>query len=330
MARAELDANTVTRLVADATAAPSMHNAQPWRFRFVADERLLLLHADPERSMPRSDPGNRALHIGCGAALFNLRVSAVHASLVPRTRLLPDPNDPLLLAAVRLADPTHAPQQKDLWRLYPAVPQRRTSRHPFSEEDIPEGVRLALEDAAAREEGVLLFPGRWHTDTVLDLVHDAESRDLMHPETNEDLVRWTRLGSEADTATDGVPEYAFGPRKKDGKAPVRDFSGRRPVADRGSTAFERTPHLALLSTRGDGPADWLRAGQALERVLLEGTLAGLSTSLTSHPLEDRGLRLLARDPGSGVGHVQMVLRLGYGPKGPATPRRPVGDVLAFT
>ncbi|MGV9550393.1 GAF domain-containing protein [Streptomyces ardesiacus] len=71
------------------------------------------------------------------------------------------------------------------------------------------------------------------------------------------------------------------------------------------------------------------SGQALERVLLESTLAGLSTSLTSHPLEDRELRLLARDPRSGVGHVQMVLRLGYGPKGPATPRRPVADVLSI-
>lgn len=327
MFQVRLDEKTVTALVAEATAAPSMHNAQPWRFRFVAGERLLQLRADPDRAMPRSDPGNRALHIGCGAALFNLRVSAVHASLVPQTRLLPDPRDPLLLAAVRLADPAEASQEKDLWRLHPAIPQRRTSRHPFSERDIPEGVRGTLQEAAAREDAVLLFPGRWHVETLLDLVHDAESRDLLHPEVNEDVVRWTRLGSEADTAADGVPEYAFGPRKREGKAPVRDFSGRRPVADRGSTAFEHTPHLALLSTRGDGPTDWLRAGQALERVLLEGTLAGLSTSLTSHPLEDRELRLLARDPGSGVGHVQMVLRLGYGPKGPATPRRPVRDVL---
>ncbi|WP_121712484.1 nitroreductase [Streptomyces sp. E5N91] len=329
MAQLRLDQRTVTTLVAEATTAPSMHNAQPWRFRFLAAERLVLLRADPERAMPRSDPGNRALHIGCGAALFNLRVAAVHASLVPRIRLLPDPRDPLLLASVRLADLSEAPQEKDLWRLHPAIRQRRTSRHPFSERDIPEDVRATLQAAAAREGATLLFPGLWHVDTLLELVRDAESRDLVRAEGTEDLVRWTRLGSEVDTAVDGVPAYAFGPRKSDGKAPVRDFSGRRPVPDRGSAAFERTPHLALLGTRGDGPRDWLAAGQALERVLLEGTLAGLSTSLTSHPLEDRELRLLARDPASGVGHVQMVLRLGYGPKGPATPRRPVPDVLSI-
>ncbi|GGY15056.1 Acg family FMN-binding oxidoreductase [Streptomyces djakartensis] len=322
-----LEEKTVARLVAAATAAPSMHNAQPWRFRFLTGERVVLLHADLERAMPRSDPDNRALHIGCGAALFNLRVASVHAGLAPRTRLVPEPEDPLLLAAVHLAGPAERAPDPDLARLYPAIRQRHTSRHPFADKDVPEDVRATLREAAAREGAELLFPGPWHADTVLELVRDAESRDVMDPAANEDLVRWTRLGPEADTAVDGVPEYAFGPRKRDGKAPVRDFTGRRPVADRGSTSFERTAHLALLSTPGDGPADWLRAGQALERVLLEATLADLATSLTSHALEDRDLRLLARDPGSGTGQVQMVLRLGYGPRGPATPRRPVADVL---
>ncbi|MGW1957881.1 Acg family FMN-binding oxidoreductase [Streptomyces sp. NPDC001920] len=327
MAERPLDEKTVTLLVAEATAAPSMHNAQPWRFRHLSGERVLLLRADPGRAMPRSDPDNRALHIGCGAALFNLRVAAAHAGLVPEATLLPEPDDPLLLAAVHLADPPENTQDEELTRLHPAIRQRHTSRHPFSEKDIPDDVQASLRNAAAQEGAVLLFPGAWHAETVLDLVSDAESRDTLDTDANEDLVRWTRLGPEADTAVDGVPEYAFGPRKRDGKAPVRDFAGRRPVADRGTTTFEHTPHLALLSTPGDGRADWLRAGQALERVLLEATLVDLATSLTSHALEDRELRLLARDPAAGTGQVQMVLRLGYGPRGPATPRRPVRDVL---
>ncbi|NED09350.1 nitroreductase, partial [Streptomyces sp. SID6648] len=57
MTHVQLDEQTVTTLVAEATTAPSMHNAQPWRFRFLAAERLLLLRADPDRAMPRSDPG---------------------------------------------------------------------------------------------------------------------------------------------------------------------------------------------------------------------------------------------------------------------------------
>jgi nitroreductase len=325
----QLDVRTVTELVADATSAPSMHNAQPWRFRYVGDAHILILSADLRRAMHRSDPGNRALHIGCGAALFNLRVAAAHAYLAAEVRVLPDPSDPLLLAEVRFPqDVADTPQDTDgLRRLYPAIARRHTSRYPFDEEDVPPEIRAALQEAAEREGAELLFPGPWHTESVVDLVRDAESRDALDPSALEDLSRWTRFGQEAETAVDGVPEYAFGPCRSDGKAPLRDFAGRQHVAGRSSTSFERNPHLALLSTPGDTPADWLRAGQALERVLLEATSAGLATSLTSHALECPDLRLLARDPVSGRGHVQMVLRLGYGLPGPATPRRPVGDVL---
>ncbi|WP_329331782.1 nitroreductase [Streptomyces sp. NBC_00663] len=330
MTERELDPKTVTSLIADATAAPSMHNAQPWRFRFVTGERLLVLRADLSRAMPRSDADNRALHIGCGAALFNLRVAAAHAGLSPRVRLLPDAGDPLALAAVHLPDAGVGPGADDLVRLYPVIGRRHTSRYPFEDKDLPDDVQDTLRAAAAQEGAELLFPGPWHVETVLDLVSDAESRDVLDPAGREDLQRWTRLGPEADVATDGVPEYAFGPRRRDGRAPLRDFAGRRPVADRGTVSFENRPHLALLSTPGDTAADWLRAGQALERVLLEATAAGLAGALTSHPLETRELRTLVRDPVAGRGPVQMVLRLGYGPQGPATPRRPVRDVLDVT
>ncbi|MFK4145380.1 Acg family FMN-binding oxidoreductase [Streptomyces sp. NPDC004065] len=328
------DVRTVTALAGAATAAPSMHNAQPWRFRYDGDTTTVFLSADPRRSMRRSDPGDRALHIGCGAALFNLRVAAAHEGLGAEVRLLPDPADPLLLAAVRLTGPAAGAPGGDedpgLGRLHPAIARRHTSRYPFDERDIPEGVRETLRAAAAREGAELQFPGVWHSEAVLELVRDAESRDALDPAASEDLTRWTRLGAEADAAVDGVPEYAFGPRPRGGRAPLRDFAGRRPVADRGTADFEQRPHLALLSTRGDTRADWLVAGQALERVLLEATSAGLATSLSSHSLESPDLRLLTRDPVGGHGHVQMVLRLGYGPSGPATPRRPVHEVLDIT
>ncbi len=108
---------------------------------------------------------------------------------------------------------------------------------------------------------------------------------------------------------------------------MRDFAGPRRVAGRDAADFERTPQPALLSTSHDHPEDWLRAGQAMERVLLLATLEGLSSSFATQPLEWTDLRWPLRDPVSGTGYTQMLLRLGYGPKGPGTPRRPVSDVL---
>ncbi|MER5379866.1 nitroreductase [Streptomyces sp. NPDC002688] len=323
----ELDTPTVKALVEDAAAAPSMHNAQPWRFRFRRADSTFELYADLERAMPHADPTTRGLHLGCAAALLNLRVAATHAGWAPVTELLPDPADTHLLAVVRLTGPAHAVNElaEDLAPLYPAIHRRHTSRQPFTEEAIPQAIKDALCAAALLEGGQLVFPGPWHVETLLDLVHDAEGRDAMDAAVSEELRQWTRTGTGA--ASDGVPDYAFGPRERSGRAPVRDFAGRRPVPGRAAAAFENAPQLALLGTAGDRPRDWLLAGQAMQRVLLQATLDGLATSLTSQSLEWPELRWAARDPQSATGFIQMVLRIGYGPAGPGTPRRSAGEVL---
>ncbi|MFF5313312.1 Acg family FMN-binding oxidoreductase [Streptomyces massasporeus] len=316
----------VRDLVHDAATAPSMHNAQPWRFRYVRRSRTFEMRADFERAMPRSDPRTRGLHIGCGAALLNLRVAVAHEGWHPETRLLHDPADPALLASLRLTAPGHG--DSDLDALYPAIQERHSSRFPFEETEIPDAVRRALAEAASHEGAVLTFPTSWHLREVLEAVQEAEARNLTDRGSDQDLADWTRIDAPSvNMADDGVPDYAFGPRKHGGKAPMRDFAGSRQVAGRGTANFERAPQLALVSTIHDRPEDWLRAGQATERVLLLATLEGLSSSFATQPLEWTDLRWPLRDPVTGAGYTQMLLRLGYGPKGPRTPRRPVSEVL---
>ena len=107
--------------------------------------------------------------------------------------------------------------------------------------------------------------------------------------------------------------------------PVRDFTPARPDPIR-YASFETTPQLAVLSTRFSAPADWLRAGQALQRVLLTAAARGVATTPLTQPLETADAWLV-RDPRSGVEEPQMILRLGYGLPVPPTPRRPVCEVL---
>ncbi|WP_369221165.1 nitroreductase [Streptomyces sp. R39] len=326
MTAPDVDANALTALVADATAAPSQHNAQPWRFRHLAAEGVLRLYADESRALPRTDPDTRGLHMGCGAALFNLRVAAAAAGRAPVVRLLPDPADPALLAEVAL-NGTGPPDQA-LAALYPAIPRRHSSRHPYSERPIPAGLREEMCEAAGAEGAQLVFPGTWHVQELLELVEDAEGREELDPGRRAETIRWTRTGPAGDQGpSDGIPVEAFGPGRYGPATPVRDFAAGRPVPGRGWAVFERNPQIALLGTGHDGPADWLRAGQALERVLLTATAGGLVTSMTSQTLEWPELRWVTRDPSSGMAHVQMVIRFGYGPEGSPSPRRPVPEVL---
>ena len=73
--------------------------------------------------------------------------------------------------------------------------------------------------------------------------------------------------------------------------------------------------------------DQLVAGYALQRVLLTLTDLGLASSMFSQPIEVKAAREQLRIALGRFGCPQMVLRVGYGDDGPATPRRPVADVV---
>jgi hypothetical protein len=318
------DPPSITSWVADATTAPSMHNAQPWLFRHTQADGVLIMRMDPARAMPHTDPSTRGLHIGCGAALFNLRVAAARAGWEPDVRLLPDPADPRTLARITFA-PSGA--DDDIAALHPALRRRHTSREPFTDEAVPEAVLDGLRGAARAEGARLDVAGAWQVESLLDLVRDAERAEELAPGVREEITRWT-TGSAA-ARPEGIPAEALGPGRYDGRAPVRDFTAGHRVEGHRSAVFEQSPCLAVLGTREDGREDWLRAGQALERVLLQATLDGLATSLNSQALEWPQLRWAVRDPSSTAGHPQMLIRLGYGPEAPATPRRPVSEVLVL-
>jgi hypothetical protein len=95
---------------------------------------------------------------------------------------------------------------------------------------------------------------------------------------------------------------------------------------RRTARFEPAPTVGVLYTATDTPIDWLRAGQALERVLLTATVRGLSNTPSTAPTELPALRSLLADTGDGRA-AQVVLRLGYGDLCAQTPRRPIREVV---
>jgi hypothetical protein len=158
---------------------------------------------------------------------------------------------------------------------------------------------------------------------VLSLTRTAENRMRTDARYLEELAAWTTPGGVG--RRDGVPRQAFGPRDNDGALPLRDFALGH-GAPAATVAFEPDPTLILLFTSGDAPADWLRAGAALQRVLLTATQRRLAATPLSQLLEVPKLRALLADHVNRQ-VVQTVLRIGY-PTTPAlpTPRRPLADV----
>lgn len=316
--RTPLDAATVEALLTAAVAAPSLHNTQPWRFGLDPHSPSIEVRADRRRWLPSTDPDTRAQHLSVGAAVLNLRVAAAHLDWTPVVRLLPVPADPDLLATVRLVRPApDAPPP--LAGLYAAVQRRHTSRLPFTGRPVPDAVVTEMTGSARTEGAHLDVPDIPGTRRLLRLTQEAEARNARHPGRAAEARTWiTAPGTDTPY---GIPVTALGPRDASGRIPVRDFTGRLPGGPPPALAFERHAQVALLWTAQDRRADWLRAGQALEHVLLTATRRGVRTSVLHQAMEWPDLRAAAgakprRFP-------QLLVRFGYGPDGGRTPRAAV-------
>ncbi len=305
-------------LLTAATSAPSLHNSQPWSFD-LHDDRLTI-YADPSRQLTRTDPAGRSLLISCGAALFNARVAAEHLGFHPRVRLLPDADDQTLVATVRFG--RRQVHVAGLAGYFRAVGARRTNRLPFHDRSIPHAALAGMGEAARAENALLrIYDDPDEVARIVELLHEADRAEAHDPAVRVERQAWIGGPQRAD----GIPVRSLGPRPSASTAPFRDL-GRGVDVSRESARFERAPTVAILSTRHDERVDWVRAGQALQRVLLEATRAGLAASFMNQPLEQEALRGLVRSPVSGVGYSHMIMRMGYGDPVPVTPRRPLSAV----
>src|SRR6266702_4573795 len=160
---------------------------------------------------------------------------------------------------------------------------------------------------------------------LAEILAVASLRQAADPVSRAEIERWTReLGSPAK---DGVPAHAFPatPEEPAGWLPLRDFDlgrglGRLP-AD-GPPA----PVTAVLVTPGDREEDWLRGGQALQRLLLRAASQWVFGNLQTQPLKVVWVRALIRSQLSLPGWPQMLLQLGVARTTLSTGRRPPAEL----
>lgn len=303
-----------------ATAAPSVHNTQPWLFRLRPDGVDVLV--DRSRQLPVLDPDGREMFLSVGAAVFNLRLAMrVHGWRIA-TRLTPDRATPDLAARILVTGSDDVPAGARA--LAGAIGQRHTNRRPFTGTPVPATVLAELAGGASAEGAEFVVANGALRDGVIGLTRTAENRMRADQRYHHELAAWTTppgLGRR-----DGVPRAAFGPRDVDAALPMRDLGLGHAVAT-AVVDFEAEPTIALLFTGDDTPADWLRAGAALQRVWLAATVRGLAVTPLSQITEVPALRGLLASPDSGR-NVQTVLRLGFPTAAVRpTPRRGLDEVI---
>ena len=317
------DTQILKKAVQLACRAPSVHNSQPWRW--VADDGVLHLFVDRDRTLPGTDRSGREAIISCGAALDHLRVAMLAAGWRAEIERFPNPNAPDHLATIDFSSVEHVTRaQRDRAN---AILRRRTDRLPMGR---PTYWSLLEPVLRSTIDGSLV---------TLDVLSDDERPRLVEASQLTEALRRDDESYHAElewwtspfASTEGVPPSALLSERESGRVdvarefPVRSHEDRRP-----EVAVDWSKIL-VLSTPEDTRADVLRCGEALSTVLLECTMAFVATCTLTHLIELDESRDIVRGLLDGDGQPQVLIRAGIAPPleavPPPTPRRPPDDVL---
>ena len=188
---------------------------------------------------------------------------------------------------------------------------------------VPVAARTRLVEAARAEAAWLeLVTGTAPVGAVAEIANAANRVLSRNADYVAELATWTRRG---DDTRDGVPAAVGGPSPE-----PQDLFPQRILSDRDRAPgrdFESEPLVAILGTAGDSLSDQLKAGYALQRVLLTIADLGLAASMLSQPIEVPAAREQLRLALGRFGAPQIVLRVGFGQPAAMTPRRDPAEVI---
>jgi len=313
------------KAVERASLAPSVHNTQPWRF--VVRANALELYADSDRRLRALDPTGRQLVISCGCALLNARISLAADRAIQVDRL-PETEQPNLLARLTVVDKPAA--WSPLVRLDSMIDRRHTNRRDFLDEDVPPDVIYELTSAAEQEGASMVqIVDPEQKLAAARLSKEAEAIQNSDPQYRAELEAWTTTDLHR---TDGVPVYAIPhtDARSEPEALARNFD----VAGKGWLPRLRQSAvnqcLMVLGTAESTRIAWLRAGEALQRILLEATRFDFVASLASQVVEVPSTRdRLRKELGLEMSPL-LLMRIGRAAPTPASKRRDLTMIISET
>jgi hypothetical protein len=257
-----------------AARAPSVYGGQTGQIQLDRDR--LVIRVERCR-LPAPDPMERELVQSTGAVLFRLRVALAARGRAAEVCRFPRPEDPDVVAEVRLVQGS---PDTTLAALAPAALRRRTDRRRFTGAEMPDEVLRRLTEIAERE-GVQLVP----------LVHESHRR----------LV--ARLTQQASRLRDADPFLRRWPRTWTPRTPSEGDDGHHQHPGTDQT-------MLLVATHDDDRRAWLRAGEAVQHVVLELTRLGWAATPLPQAVQVPITRVQLRASLTWDAHPQMLLQIG--------------------
>jgi hypothetical protein len=283
-------AAALRRAAVQAAHAPSVLNTQPWRLRI--HDGALYVHADRDRQLAALDPQRRVLTASVGCAVLSARAALASDGYGTVVSRFPEPLTPDLVAVITPSavepDTDLPPLGAEGW----ATDPRPTDDDPETAAEMPPSLVAALR-AAVAAEGVQLH------------VLDDRERAMV---------------SELNRQADEIENLDLTYRAEIDAWTTHDVHHRERVA----AAHEC---FAVVVTEGDTTMDWLRAGEAMMRMLQVAVQAGHVLSPSTQVVEVPSARAQLRRALHLDGHAHVLLRAGRGNGSTVVRRRRLVDVL---
>lgn len=310
-------------LIRYATLAPNGHNTQPWRFR-MGEKRIDIL-PDFSRRTPVVDPDDHHIFVSLGCAAENLSLASAARGRPGSVRF-----DPAGAGLVTFEFDRGSAVQS---ALFDAIPMRQSTRAPYDGRAVgPADLNLLAKAAALPGVELVLLTDRPRIDRLRDLVLAGNSAQMADAAFVRELKSWLRFNPRQALQTgDGLYSVASNnPSLPDWAGPhAFDWFS---TADSENQAYARqirsSAGIAVFVGAGETPAHWIAVGRACQRFALQATALGLKHTFINQPVEVVRLRPeLATLVGLSGRRPDIVMRFGYGPTLPWSPRRPVASVI---
>jgi nitroreductase len=311
-------------LVRFATLAASGHNTQPWRFR-LADGRIDIV-PDLTRRTPVVDPDDHHLYASLGCAAENLSLAGA-ATGRPGTTRFDDAGDGAVVFEF-------SPGVSTPSVLFDAIPRRQSTRMEYDGNTASAADLSALAAAAATPGvDVVLITDRPQLDRVRDLIVVGNTAQLADAAFVRELKQWIRFNPRDALATgDGLYGGCSGnPTLPAWLGPIMFDLAFQTTAENDKIArqMRSSAGVAVFVAAKADREHWVRAGQACQRFALQATALGMKHAFLNQPVEVPQLRPeIASLVGLPGRRPNLIMRFGYGPTMPMSPRRPVDAVLA--
>ena len=289
-----LNEDQVNQLVSTALLAPSAGNNQPWKW-VARNGRLYLFH-DEKYSVSWGDFDNITSNIAFGTAIENLKIEAGKLGLEVNYETFPNKDNRRLVAAFSFQK---AQAETYGQHLAPGISIRLTNRKKGNKQEIQPEVIETLKSAAILHSTakIHIIEDDSKIDSIAEIVAGVERVRFLYPQGHYDFytkeARWTE--DSVNETMDGLDIRSLELSEADR---VGLLVASNPEVIKllnrwgGGSAFEKLSRNAIKSSSAIGlitmpaysPENFIKGGEAVQRVWLQANMSGLSFHPISAPL----------------------------------------------